>query len=215
MSLHSRVVSQRENPHTGRQMSLLNPPLRLLSSLALSLFVTACSSGDSDDGSQKAMSDSMASRMMRMDQNKRSSFDSAIVTNSSDMGRNLQKRKFKAADYVGNTSYQVPKTLKQRSFSGADDLNRLGSQSFSGSQQKNHLADDSFSTSNASEAKRTAQQQGQTFSGADDAFKTNSFYEATRSQAQNKRPLIVKPDGGASDETPYTEDQIRRMVNRR
>ncbi len=196
-------------------MPLLNPSLRLLSGLALSLLAAACSSGDSNDSSQKAMSDSMASRMMRMDQNKRSSFDSAMVTNSSDMGRHLQKRKFKAADYAGNTSYKVPKTLKQRSFSGADDVNRLGAQSFSESKRQNHQADDHFTTSNASEAKRTARQQGQTFSAAGDTFKTRAFYEAARSQAENKRPVIVKPDGALSDETPYTEDEIRRMVNRR
>ena len=46
-------------------------------------------------------------------------------------------------------------------------------------------------------------------------FKTGEVWDAAKSQQENKRPKIVKPNGGQVDETSYTEDEIRQMVNRR
>ncbi len=161
------------------------------------------------------MSNSMAARVMSMDPNKRSSFESSLVRSNSGMGKHLQKRGFGTKDYAGNTRYQVPKTLKQESFSGADDRSRMARQAFNRAKEQNHYASETFATPAAREGKRSARQQNQVFYAADDTFKTSAVRDAARSQAENKRPLIVKPDGGVSDETPYTENEIRRLVNRR
>jgi hypothetical protein len=60
-----------------------------------------------------------------------------------------------------------------------------------------------------------ASQQGQLFGGGDKMFKTGEVWDAAKSQQENMRPKIFKPDGGRVDETSYTEDEIRQMVNRR
>ncbi len=157
----------------------------------------------------------MAARILSRDMNKRSSFESAMVSQNSGMGSYMQKQGFKGKDYAGNTKYRTPKTLQQHTYAGASDYNRLARQTFREGKDQSRLASGQYQTDAAREGSRTARQQGQTFAAADDVFKTGSVRDAARSQAENKRPLIVKPDGGMADETPYTEDQIRRMVNRR
>ncbi len=195
-------------------MPFLSRPMNALSGVLLGA-LAACSSGDKKTTGQKPMTDSMAGRVMNTDINKRSSFESSLVRRNSGMGKHLQQRGFKAKDYAGNTSYKVPKTLKQQSFSGADDRSRMGRQEFSGSHQQNRFADDNFSTAAAREAGTSARQQEQVFRESNDGFKTGQVRDAARSQADNKRPLIVKPKGETHDATAYSEDEIRRLVNRR
>jgi hypothetical protein len=162
------------------------------------------------------MSESMASRILSKDMSKRSSFESALVGQNSGMGSYLEKQGYDSKKYAGKTQYQVPKTLKQGNYSGADDFSKLGSRRFQGADNKNKgLADRVFNAKQAREGSQKARQQDQVFSAADDRFKTSSVVDAENSQGDNNRPVIIKPDGGQTDETPYSEEEIRRMVNRR
>ena len=161
------------------------------------------------------MSDSMASRILSKDMNKRSSFESAMVSENSGMGSYLEKQGYDSKKYSGNKRYQVPKTLKQGNYSGADDFSKLGSKRFQGADNKSGLADRAFNAKEAREGSQVARQQNQVFNGSSERFKTSSVVDAANSQADNNRPAIVKPDPGPTDETPYSEDEIRRMVNRR
>ena len=174
----------------------------------------SCSSAKKETG-QKAMSESMASRILSKDMNKRSSYESALVTGNSGMGSYLEKQGYNSKKYGGNTLYQTPKTLEQKKYAGTEEVSKLAKQRFKGADNKSGLADRSFETKGAPEGSQTARQQGQTFRGAGDEFKTSLYQEAARSQAENKRPMIVKPEGGLVDETPYSEEDIRRMVNRK
>jgi hypothetical protein len=198
---------------------MMNGPLRfpILAAAAVAL-LGACSSADKNKDkqtSQKPMSDSMRSRMMNTDMTKRSSFESAMVSQNSGAGSYMEKQGYKAKDYAGNTKFRVPKTLKQDAYAGNTDLSPMGSQKFTGSGEPNRLGSKRFAAGEAREGSQTARQQDQVFAGGNDTFKTGAVRDAARSQTENKRPLIVKPDGGMADETPYTEDQIRQMVNRR
>lgn len=195
-------------------MVKLTRPARLLPGLCLGL-LAACSSGGKPSAAQRPMSESMEKRLMRWDMNKRSSFESSLVRNQSGMGKHLQQRGFHAKDYKGNTAYRVPKTLKQDSFSGADDRSRLASQTFSGAGQKNRLAKETYSTPAAREDGSQARQQNAVFRESNDVFKTGEVRDAARSQAENKRPLIIKNETESTDAAAYSEDEIRRLVNRR
>lgn len=187
--------------------------VQALLSLA-AVLLCSCSSSKEEPG-QKAMSESMAARILSKDMNKRSSFESALVTGNSGMGSYLEKQGYNAKKYAGKTQYQTPKTLDQKSYSGAEARSKLAKQRYQGADNKSRLADRAFGTKKAREAGQTARQQDQAFTAGGDQFKTAAYGEAARSQAENNRPLIVKPDGGRVDETPYSEDDIRRMVNRR
>lgn len=174
----------------------------------------SCSSAKKETG-QKAMSESMASRILSKDMNKRSSYESALVTGNSGMGSYLEKQGYNSKKYGGNTQYQTPKTLEQKKYSGTEEVSKLAKQRFKGADNKSGLADRSFETKSAAEGSQKARQQDQAFQGAGDQFKTSAYQEAARSQADNNRPVIVKPKGGDVDETPYSEEDIRRMVNRK
>ena len=174
----------------------------------------SCSSGKKETG-QKAMSESMASRILSKDMNKRSSYESALVTGNSGMGSYLEKQGYNSKKYGGNTLYQTPKTLEQKKYAGTEEVSKLAKQRFKGADNKSGLADHSFETKSAAEGSQKARQQDQAFHGAGDQFKTSAYQEAARSQADNNRPVIVKPKGGDVDETPYSEEDIRRMVNRK
>lgn len=188
--------------------------VRAMAGLALGLVVGACSSPEAEV-ENKPMSQSMQSRMMDTNMNKRSSFESAMVTQNSGMGSYLEKQGYKAKEYSTNKEFQVPKTLKQGTFSRADQVNGMGSQSFQGAGKKSRMGESAFATKEAREGSMEARQQGQLFGGSDKMFKTGEVWDAAKSQQENKRPKIVKPNGGQVDETPYTEDEIRQMVNRR
>lgn len=197
-------------------MAFLSPSSRALAGLVLGLLAACSSSDDKKGAGQKPMSDSMASRVMNTDMNKRSSFESALVRSSSaGTGKHLQNRGFSTQDYTGNTRFKVPKTLQQRSFSGADDRSQLGEQAFQQAQSTNRFADDTFATPAAREGSLTASQQNDVFRSGQDTYRTGVMREAARSQAENKRPVIIKPKGAMQDDTPYTEDDIRRLLNRR
>lgn len=182
----------------------------------MGLLGSACSSADKErESGQKAMSDSMASRILSRDTTKRSSFESAMVSKNSGMGSYLEKQGYKSKEYGGTTKYRVPKTLEQGEFSGADEASGLGRKRFQRADEASGLGDAVFKAGEAREGSLAARQQGQMFLEAGDEFKTGAVRDAARSQAENKRPAIVKPNGGHFDETPYTEEEIRRLVNRR
>ncbi len=187
--------------------------------LGAGLVLGACSSAEEKaaKSGQKPMSDSMAARMLSVDMNKRSSFESALVTQNSGMGDRMGKRGFKSGEYqAGTKAFRTPKTLEAKTFSRAEDRSRLGDQGFQGASKKSGLGDDSFKTGAAREVGQEARQQGQTFRGADEVFATGMVRDAAKSQEKDLRPVIIKPEPGAMQEDqPYTEEQIRRMVNRR
>lgn len=187
---------------------------RAIAGLAFGLVGGACSSPEAEV-ENKPMSQSMQSRVMNTDMTKRSSFESALVTQNSGMGSYLEKQGFKSKEYSTNKAFQVPKTLKQGTFSRADQVSGMGSQSFQGAGKKSRMGEGAFATKEAREGSMEARQQGQMFGSSDKMFKTGEVWDAAKSQQENKRPNIIKPNGGQVDDTPYTEDQIRQMVNRR
>jgi len=188
--------------------------VRAIAGLALGLVGGACSSPEAEV-KNKPMSDSMQSRMMDTNMNKRSSFESAMVTQNSGMGSYLEKQGYKSKEYSGNKEFQVPKTLKQGPFSGAEKSSWLGKQQFQGAGKTSRMGESQFATKEAREGTKEASQQGKMFGGSDKTFKTGEVWDAAKSQKENKRPDIVKPNGGRVDETAYSEDEIRQMVNRR
>lgn len=173
--------------------------------------LASCSS---EGPKQEPMSQNMASRILSKDMNKRSSFESAMVSQNSGMGSYLEKQGYKSKTYTRTNDFQTPKTLKQKNFVRAGESNAMGLQTFDQTPKAGPFANQDFGTKAAREGSQVARQQGQAFSAASESYRTRSVSDAAKSQAENVRPLIIKPDGPVADGPAYSEDDIRRLVNR-
>lgn len=127
----------------------------------------------------------------------------------------LDKKAFKTSSYSNNAQYRVPKDLKQNPYSSGTGKNRYETQTFGEKEKANRLGNQDFSTRSFDEASRTASQSNNTFRDAGDRFKTGEVRDAARSQQDNKRPMIIKPEGGLPAEAPLSEDDVRRLINRK
>jgi hypothetical protein len=203
------IVPSLDLYHTAGVTS--NFHLILLNALLLG-GLTSC--GSSGAPTQQPMSEGMAARILSRDMNKRSSFESAMVSQNSGMGSYLEKQGYQAKSYQQTQDFTQPKNLKQKDFSRANQSNPLGSKNFNQTDKANGFTRDNFATTTAREASQIASQQGRTYNGASKSFRTRSVSDAAKSQAENKRPIIVKPDGPISDGAAYTEDEIRSLINR-
>ncbi|MCB1225835.1 MAG: hypothetical protein KDK99_08515 [Verrucomicrobiales bacterium] len=163
---------------------------------------------------QEAMSEGMAKRMLKPDMEKRSGFESSLVTSGKDTGSYLTRMGYKT-DTLGMKKYRRPDQMKQSSFSGADDRSTLGKQAFSRRGEKASGLDRTFQTSSAQVGKERSSEQGRMFSTGDTNFRTRPVWDAAKSQAENKRPTIINPDPrDMAPEKAWSEDEVRRMLNR-
>jgi len=174
--------------------------------------LSACSS--SAPPQQTPMSEGMAARIMSRDMNKRSSFENAMVTKNSGMGSYMEKQGYKSKTYTRTNDFHTPKDLKQKDFARAGQSNPMGSQNYAQPAKEGSFSNKGFATQTAREGAQVATQQGQSYRTNKENFRTRSVSDAARSQAENIRPLIVKPDGPVSDGPSYSEEDIRRLVNR-
>ena len=186
--------------------------MRLVSCTLLSLLLVACASDEPEVGA--TMTEGMASRLLKPDMKKRSGFESSLRSENSQMGDYFSQQNYgtKEAD---RKSYRRSDGYKTDTFSGADDRSQIADQTFSGQSQPNRMADQTFAADAARLGDQTARQQTQVFRESGDTFKTTQVRDAAKSQAQNKRPLIVEPDAAdLAPEKRYSEDDIRRLLNR-
>lgn len=174
--------------------------------------LAACSSADAPK--QQPMSENMASRILSKDMNKRSSFETAMVSQNSGMGSYMEKQGYKSKSYTRTHDFNTPKTLKQKEFVRSGESNALGLKAYDQTPSEGHFTKKGFTAKSAREGSQVARQQGQAYNAANESFRTRSVSDAAKSQSENIRPLIIKPDGPVSDGTAYSEEDIRRLVNR-
>lgn len=203
------IVPSPDISHTASVTSNLH--LFLLCTLLLS-GLTSC--GSADAPSQQMMSEGMAARILSRDMNKRSSFESAMVSQNSGMGSYMEKQGYKSKTYQRTHDFTQPKDLKQKDFSRANQSNPLGSKRFDQTGKAKGFTRDNFATNSARESAQVASQQGQLYHAANEKFRTRNVSDAAKSQAENNRPVIIKPDGPEPSAPAYTEDQIRSLINR-
>jgi len=160
------------------------------------------------------MSDSMASRVLRMDPNQRSSFESSMTKENSGIGSYMEKQVVKSKPFATKDYPNKPKTLEQASFSKAQERNTMSSKNFNQADRSSREQGTTFATRETQDAGRSASQQAQVFGSADQTFATRPMREAERAQQRDNRPVIDSSNLPPPDPT-YTEDDIRRILNRR
>lgn len=196
---------------------------RLLT-LAASLLLCACSSSDP----QTADNDSTQGRLMRAslakpDRGVRSSFERQRQTTGqkSSIASFFQRKSVKGDSFTGSKAFHSGSDFKAGQFSQAGKKSSAGDDTFSRAGQRFGQADQSpaeagksFATSSSRFQNQTAAQEGDAFSDATDRFSTSPVRDALKSQQKNERPKIIPNPARQEGKTAYSEDEVKRMVNR-
>lgn len=196
---------------------------RLLT-LAASTLLCACSSSDP----QSADNESTQGRLMRAslakeDRSLRSSFERQRQTTGqkSSIASFFQRKSVKNGSFTGSKAFHSGRDFKagqftqsgKKSAAGDDAFSRAG-QRFSQADQSPAEAGKSFSTSASRYQSQTATQEGDTFTDASDRFATSPVRDALKSQQKNERPKVTPNPARQEGKTAYSEDEVKRMVNR-
>lgn len=127
--------------------------------------------------------------------------------------KKVKGKKFRTGEFTGSDTYKGTSEFKAGEFAQSDKASRAGSQTFSQAGKSPRDATQTFNTDASRDASRSAPQSDKAFSQGDDVFSTRSVRDATKAQEKNVLPKIIKVEtqGG---ETVYTEQDVKRMLNR-
>jgi hypothetical protein len=190
--------------------------------ILITLALVSCSSGEKKPEPKKA-DGSLTSRMLMPDRNKRSDFDTArekTTGQKSGIAGFFQRQSVKGDAYTGKKSFRAGKGFKTAEFSQSDLKNRaskerskIEGQRFNQSDTTAREGSQVFGTEASRYDNQAARQQGGVFSEADERFGTSAVRDASKSQQKNVRPLIID-SYQKEGKSAYSEDDVRRMVNR-
>lgn len=195
----------------------MNLPMRLLICLGAGAVLCQCSSTEK----KKKVDPSEQSLMKRttsgVDMSKRSSYEKYMsdpkLTKGS-AGMYFQKQTHHSKSFNGGNSYAGQKQFKtsQSPFgrskaSGSNMTYALGDKQAGGTKNTFKANESRFGSQQAREGSSV-------FSGADNQFKTGSAL--TRSKSFGKAPKIIENynDRGGGKKSAYSEDEVRKLLNR-
>lgn len=196
----------------------MNPILRML--LCILLGVAACQCSSSSKKKKKNPAEmSLEERARRKPDNsmlnERSQFEKHLTSQMTGKGLSgsyLEKQKHHAGSFVGANEYAGGKQFKtEQSWFGKSKAPGMDMTYALGDKQAGSMSSrfktDGFDT-------RQAREGSSVFSGADGAFKTRSAL--TRSQNIGRAPNIIENynDRGGGKKSAYTEDEVKRLLNR-
>ena len=192
--------------------------------LAAASLLSACSSSEP----AAADNDSGQGRLMRASNEKpsyekRSAFERQRQTTGqkSSIAGFFQRKTMKSSSFTGKKSFYSGGDYKAGEFSQSTKRSNAADKDFSGAGQRFDQADGtprdagkSFATSGSRYQNQPADQQGAAFTSADERFGTSPVRDALKSQKKNVRPPIIANPARQEGKTAYTEDEVKRMVNR-
>lgn len=127
--------------------------------------------------------------------------------------KKVKGKKFRTGEFSGSDTFKGTSDFKAGEFAQSDKASRAGDQAFSQAGKSPRDATQTFNTDASRDASRSAPQSDKAFSQGDDIFSTRAVRDATKAQEKNVLPKIIKVEtqGG---ETVYTEQDVKRMINR-
>lgn len=195
----------------------MSKPLHLLVILCVTSLLAHCSSSarkDEPEGAtvsriDRAMNKGFNRKTKQYDPAFRSEFDQKTYLGN----KKVKGKKFRTGEFNGTDAYSGTSEFKAGTFSQADKASRAGDQTFSQAGKSPRDATQTFDTAQSRDASRSAQQSDKTFTQSDDVFTTRDVRDAAKAQEKNVLPKIIKAEtqGG---ETVYTEQDVKRMLNR-
>jgi hypothetical protein len=195
----------------------MNRFFQLLICLPAAVVLCQCSSGEKKAAKKDTANMSLAQRsMLKPDANQRSSFEKYITSpqSKSNAGAYFQKQMHQSKSFNGGQSYAGQKQFKT-------DESRFGKSKAQNMDMTYALGDKrasgtsgAFKTESSRFAGKQARESGSAFSGADNVFKAGSAL--TRSKGTPKAPLIIENynDRGGGKASAYTEDEVKKLLNR-
>lgn len=175
----------------------------------LSLVLVGCASEPETPG---VMSDAMKSRLLKPDLEKRSSFESDMVASKVKAGDRVSNSAFSTKDWMGASEFKV-NDYRTKNYPGVRESHDT-SMTY-GEARSARESEQMFRSKDSPDAKRVARQQDQSFREGDQVFVTQMVRDAERSQQQNNRPVIIDTGERMTPAAPQTEEDIRRMLNRK
>jgi len=194
----------------------MNLTVRLLICLSAAVLLCHCSGTEKKNVNTADLSLEKRTTM-GVDMNKRSQFekymnDPKLAKGSA--GSHFQSQKYNAKSFNGGNSYAGMKQFKTRQTQfgksktkGFDMTYALGDKQAGGMNHNFKTDVSQFSNQQAREGKSI-------FSGADNTFKTGSAL--TRSKSIGKPPHIIENynDKGNGKKSAYSEEEVRKLLNR-
>lgn len=198
----------------------------ILLPLAACLFLGACSSSErepADDGSTQGRLLRASLTDPRKSADKRSSFERQRETTGqkSSIASFFQRQSVKNRSFTGSKAYHSGDDFKAGRFNQSSKKSPAGDDAFSRAGQRFEQASQTpaetgknFATSASRYQNQPATQEGDAFHDATDRFATSPVRDALKSQQKNERPKILPNPARQEGKTAYSEDEVKRMVNR-
>jgi len=198
----------------------MNTPLPLLLCALAGVLLCQCSSGSKKKPAKKkdVASMSLAQRsLLKPDENQRSQYEKYISDSKNGKGgagNYFQKQVHHSKNFSGGNSYAGGKEFKtsqswfgKSKAQGTDMTYSLGN-------RQSQASKDQFKTSESTLGSQRAREGTSTFSGASNVFPTGNAL--TRSAGAPRPPKIIENynDQAGGKKSAYSEDEVRRLINR-
>lgn len=198
----------------------------ILLPLAAGLLLGACSSSERETANNESTQGRLLRASLtdpRKSSDKRSAFERQRETTGqkSSIASFFQRQSVKNHSFTGNKAFHSGDEFKAGQFSQSSKKSQAGDDTFSRSGQRFDQARQTpaeagktFATSASRYQNQSAAQEGDAFQDATDRFATSPVRDALKSQQKNERPKILPNPARQEGKTAYSEDDVKRMVNR-
>jgi hypothetical protein len=117
---------------------------------------------------------------------------------------------FKTGEFAGEKKgfFGSKSKFKAGTFSQADKSSSAGNKTFSGAGEKNRMSDTTFTTTQSAFGTKMSRSNGQASPFAGENFNVRGNPSALENTTNVKRPLIL------NDEAGYSEDQVKKLLNK-
>lgn len=191
----------------------------LLTALGLSVVVLcSCAGGSGKKKPSKSLDEvSLGQRLNgKPDMNQRSQYEK-YISNATDgrgkAGTQFQKEMFRSSTFQGKQAGGFDNSFKTKQSAVSRWKFWARDNSFSQAGKGSNIASKTFDAGGDSTASKAAPEGAMTFSGADNQFGTKSAL--TRSERVGRLPNIIETiDTTSTKNSSYTEDEVKRLMNR-
>lgn len=194
----------------------MNPTMRLLICLSAGVVLCQCSSTKKKKKVDESEQNLQTRTTSGMDLTKRSKYEKFMndpKLGKSSAGSYFQKQAHHSKNFGGNTSFSGQKQFKtSQSVYGKSKANFDMTYALGDKQALSKK--NGFKTEASRFSSQKAREGSAVFSGADSSFNTGSAL--TRSKSFGKAPKIIENynDMGGGKKSAYSEDEVRKLLNR-
>lgn len=143
------------------------------------------------------------------DHSVRSEFDQKTFSAKS----KVKDKTFKTDNFSGKHDYKGASAFKSKEYADAGKQSREAKEHFKDGAKTSKEASKDFATKNSKFDNQKLHGADKSFADANDTYKTGEVRDAAKSQKKNTKPKIL-PKEDAMGKSVYTEDDVKRLLNR-